>query len=180
MVPILKFVVSWCAIGFLMAGCGVLEKNVTYQCPNVLILQDGKKLVKFKTGSRRDITDILFEAEILNFEGSCKYEKRARKLETQIDLMVRFLVRRGNATKSAVTQFKYFIATTSFKNRVEGKSIFPVVGTFKEKRSTLVYEDSIGLRIPLDDPTDGETLKVLLGFQLSPEELQFNRDKRKN
>lgn len=158
----------------------MLEKNVTYPCPNVLMLQDGKKLVKFKTGSRRDITDILFEAEILNFEGSCKYEERARKWETQIDLIVRFLVGRGNATESAVAQFKYFVATTSSQNRVEGKSIFPVVGRFKEKRRTLVYEDNIRLRIPLDDPTNGATLKVLLGFQLSPEELQFNRDKRKN
>ncbi|MEE2662286.1 MAG: hypothetical protein VYB39_04595 [Pseudomonadota bacterium] len=176
----MKFVVFWCAIGFSMAACGVLEKSVTYPCANVLMLQDGKKLVKFKTGSRRDITDILFEAEILNFEGSCKYEKRARKWETQIDLIVRFLVRRDNATKSEATEFKYFVAITSPKGRMEGKSIFPVIGTFKEKRSILVYEDSIDLRIPLDNPTEGATLKVLLGFQLSPEELQYNRDKGKN
>ena len=84
------------------------------------------------------------------------------------------------ATKSEATEFKYLVAITSLKGRMEGKSIFPVIGTFKEKRSTLVYEDSIDLRIPLDNPTEGATLKVLLGFQLSPEELQYNRDKGKN
>jgi len=180
MVQILKLVISWCAIGFLMGACGVLKKSATYPCPNVLILQDGEKLVSFKTGSRRDITDILFQAEILNFKGSCKYEKRSGKWESQVDLIVRFLVRRGNATKSEGTRFKYFVAITSSKSRVEAKSLFPVVGTFKEKRSTLVYEDSIRLRLPLENPTDGATLKVLLGIQLSPEELQYNRDNRQN
>ena len=163
-----------------MGACSVLEKSATYTCPNVLILQDGNKLVKFKNGSRRDITDILFEAEILNFKGSCKYENPLGKWETQVDLIVRFLVVRGNANKSAGTQFKYFVAIPRFKNQVEGKSIFPVIGTFKGKRNTLLYEDRIRLRIPLDDPTHGAALKILLGLQLSPEELRYNRDKRIN
>jgi len=178
-VRILKTFISWCVIGLLLAACGALKKRVSYPCPNVLILQDGKKLTNFKTGSRRDVTDILFQAEILNFQGSCNYEKRSGKWETQVDLIVRFLITQGNTTNFSTTQFKYFVVITGLENRVHGKSVFPVVGTFKEKRSTLLYEDSIRLRIPLDEPTMGEKLRIVLGMQLSPEELQYNREKQK-
>ncbi|CAN0579572.1 unnamed protein product, partial [Laminaria digitata] len=40
--------------GLLVAACGLFEKDVTYRCPAVFILDDAKDLTRFKPGPGRD------------------------------------------------------------------------------------------------------------------------------
>ena len=161
------------ALGLLASGCGLFEKDIVYRCPAVFILQDAKDLTRFKPGPGRDITDILFEAEIVNFQGNCDYDDG----QVEIELLVQIRVERGPANKSREISFDYFVALPEFQSQPEGKRILPVTGGFEDNRTRLVYQDELTMNIPVKTPSDGAALEIVLGFQLTPEELKFNRSR---
>lgn len=161
-------------LGLLVAACGLFEKDTVYKCPAVFILEDAKELTRFKPGPGRDITDILFEAEIVNFVGDCGYNEG----EAEIELSVQIKVERGPANKAGQVAFDYFVAIPKFQSRSEGKSVFNVTEEFEGNRTRMLYQDDLDMTIPVKVPTDGAALEIILGFQLTPEELKFNRSRK--
>lgn len=160
------------ALGLTLGACSTFKNEIPqYGCPKVLILGDAGSLVRFKPGPGRDITDILFEARIANFVGGCEYTEDG----VGITLRVQIAVERGAANRDKEIALEYFTAIPAFHPRPEGKSILPVRGTFEDNRSRLVYEDEVDLTIPLAKGSDGPDTEIVLGFQLSPAELAYNR-----
>lgn len=162
------------ALGLIVAACGAFDKDIKYKCPAVFILDDAKDLTRFKPGPGRDITDILFEAEIVNFVGDCDYDEG----EAEIKLSVQIRVERGPANKARQVGFDYFVAIPEFQSQSEGKSVFKVTGEFEGNRTRMLYQDDLDMTIPVKAPTDGAALEIILGFQLTPEELKFNRSRK--
>ena len=167
-------IASVAALGLLAAGCGLFSKDTVYRCPAVFILEDAKDLTRFKPGPGRDITDILFEAEIVDFKGGCDYDEGA----AEIDLLVQIRVERGPANKNREISFDYFVAIPAFQSQPEGKRVLPVKGAFEDNKTRLVYQDELTMTIPVKAPTDGAGLEIVLGFQLTPDELKFNRSRK--
>jgi hypothetical protein len=162
------------ALGLLIAGCGVFDKDVVYRCPAVFILEDAKDLTRFKPGPGRDITDILFEAEIVDFRGGCDYDDG----EAEIELLVQIRVERGPANRNRDISFEYFAAIPAFQSQPEGKRVLPVKGAFEDNKTQLIYQDELTMTIPVKAPADGAALEIVLGFQLTPDELKFNRSRK--
>jgi hypothetical protein len=160
--------------GLLASSCGLFGDSTVYRCPAVFILDDAKDLTRFKAGPGRDITDILFEAEIVNFTGECDYGDG----EVEIELLVQIRVERGPANKNREIKFDYFAAIPKFKGQAEGKRVLPVIGEFEGTRTRLVYQDELKMVIPVAKPTDGGAIEIVLGFQLTPAELKFNRSRK--
>lgn len=172
-VRVVRSTLALSALALLVAACGIFDKDVAYRCPAVFILEDAKDLTRFKAGPGRDITDILFEAEIVNFVGDCDYDEG----QAEIELSVQIRVERGPANKGRKVEFDYFVAIPEFRTEAEGKSIFKVVGEFEGNRTRMIYQDDLDMTIPVKVPTDGAALEIVLGFQLTPDELKFNRSR---
>ncbi len=161
-----------------VSSCGLLDEQKRYPCPKAFVLNDAGSLVRFKPGAGRDITDILFEAQIGDFVGTCEYDEKKKKGVT-LEMNVVIDLRRGPASRTPNVDFEYFVAIPSFLPKPEGKSVFPVKGLFEQDQTRMVYRDAVRLFIPLDDPNDGVGLEVVVGFQLTPEEIQFNKSMRR-
>ena len=170
----LRAVIAVSALGLLVSGCGLFDKDVKYRCPAVFILDDARELTRFKPGPGRDITDILFQAEIVNFVGDCDYDEGT----AEIELSVQILVERGPANKGREVAFEYFVAMPQFQSQTEGKRVFSVVGAFDGNLTRMQYQDDLEMTIPVSAPTDGAAVEIVLGFQLTPEELKFNRSRK--
>lgn len=160
-----------------LSGCGLLDEKKRYPCPKAFVLNDAGSLVRFKPGAGRDITDVLFEARIGDFAGTCEYDEKKKK-GVSLEMNVVVDLRRGPASTSPDVEFEYFVAIPSFLPKPAGKSVFPVKGRFEPDQTRLIYRDSVRMFIPLDDPNDGGSLEVVVGFQLTPEEIQFNKSMR--
>ncbi len=160
-----------------LASCGLLDNKVVYPCPKAFILGDAGNLVRFKPGAGRDITDIVFEARIADFAGTCEYDPKKKK-GVDISMNVAIDIRRGPASASSDISFEYFIAIPSYLPEPAGKRIFPVKGKFEDKETRLTYGDSVRMFIPLADPNDGSLEDIVIGFQLSPDEIEFNKSVR--
>lgn len=159
-------------VALTVASCGTLGKKKVYPCPKLYVLADAGKLVRFKPGPGRDITDILFEGTIADFTGTCEYDE---KKGVDIDLQTQIELRRGPASTDRAISFEYFVAIPSFRPQPEGKRVLPVTGRFEGPQTRLIYQDEIKMFIPLAKPTDGEQIEIVIGFQLRPEEIEFNR-----
>lgn len=161
-----------------LAACssGPFTKSVPqYPCPKVLILGDAGTLVRFKPGPGRDITDIQFEARIVNFIGGCLYKKDG----VDVGLNITIAVERGAAATGSAIEFDYFVAIPDFLPKPEGKRVLNVKGEFPGSRPRLFYQDEVDLFIPLSDGATGPRKEIILGFQLSPAEVEYNRSVRR-
>lgn len=172
------FAIRALALLFVLVGvssCGIFGKDVVYPCPRVYILADAGNLVRYKPGPGRDITDIVFEGRIANFVGSCDYDEDKG---VDIDLVVQIELQRGPAATGAPVSFEYFVALPAFRPKPEGKRIMPVSGTFAPNQTRMAYQDTVHMFIPLAKPEDGYDTEIVIGFQLTPEEIELNRQMR--
>jgi hypothetical protein len=92
---VLKYVIAFVLL-LALAGCGAFSSDkYRAPCPNYLILGLADVLVKFLPGPGRDITDIQYEAEIVDFAGSCEHDSKG----VSVTLNIAFSVKRGPAIR---------------------------------------------------------------------------------
>jgi hypothetical protein len=154
-----------------IAGCGGDKKPVAPPCPNFLLLGNAGDITKFRPGQGRDITDVVFRAKIQNFRGSCAHTKTGVEAEFFVDMSIE----RGPANTARAANLEYFVAIPKFHPKPAGKQTFPVSVRFGENQNQLIYRDEISIEIPLAKNETASDYDVYLGFQLSPEQLEFNR-----
>ena len=166
------YTVRGCAVlaMLLVAGCSVFKKEVPPPCPRVSVLSDAGKLVRYREGPGRDITDVLFEAGIVNFVGNCAY--RDKNTRVTIELSVVFDLTRGPANRDRKAGFEYFIAIPRFHPAPEGKRRLPIRVEFPGNRTRSRVTDVLEVEIPIAKGSKGTDYPVFIGFQLSAGELR--------
>ncbi|MDA0239794.1 MAG: hypothetical protein O3A84_07170 [Proteobacteria bacterium] len=149
-------------------------------CPSIQMLQDADKLAQYRPGPGRDITDIIFEAELVGFKGECEYQEDDGKFTSvELVLKVQMEVNRGPANPTREARLPYFVAIPKFYPSPEGRKDFSVRIVFPENVNTLtVNAPEIEINIPLSDRLKGPDARIFLGFALTREQLEENRKRR--
>ena len=142
-------------------------------CPEVILLADASKQVKF-SGQGRDLTDVLFEAELEAGRQICSYDEN----ELDVDLQVRVIASRGPANSDRLANVNYFVAVARSDRTVLARRSFDIAIPFPGNRTRVSGLEEIGQVITLSPGEDGSNYLIYLGFDLTPEELEFNRANR--
>jgi hypothetical protein len=129
-------------------------------CPQVSIIGDGSTVTKFREGTGRDLTDVTAQAQIVDVAVACDYD------------------RRGVADRSRVAEFDYFVAVADPQRNILAKEVFRVGFRFPQNEQRVGTVEEIEPRIPLKARTDGVDYQIVVGFQLTPEEIEWNRTQR--
>ena len=160
-------------------GASKIEKP---SCPSVKLLKDADKIIVYKTGPGRDISDISFEAEIKSFKGECEYLGDNGTYDKVIlTLQVALDITRGPAAKSSQFKLSYFVAIPDFFPNPEGKVNFDRFLKFpRDLNSMSILDEVIEITIPLNKNRRGPGTKVLIGFNLNKSQLEFNRGTKGN
>lgn len=143
-------------------------------CPSAAILADAANVTKFRDGSGRDLTDVVVEGEIVNIAVGCSYDRRG----VSVDLQVAIAGTRGPADRSRAAEFDYFVAVTDAERNVLAKEIFRVRVRFADNQTRVGQVEEIEPRIPHTDPAKAARYQILVGFQLTPDEIAWNRKRR--
>jgi hypothetical protein len=157
----------------LLAGCGAFSKKVeTPPCPRVTLVPDVSELTGYRDGPGRDLTDVRYRATIADAKGECRYTRDG----LAVDMTVVILAERGPAATRDPAEFEYFVALSDPQRRILNKGVFKVRIAFAsgQERGQLADEITIG-PVRLAERDAGPDYVILLGFQLSPEELERNR-----
>lgn len=155
----------------LLAACATDE--APRPCPEVVVLTDAAKQVKF-SGQGRDLTDVLFEAEVEPARLVCEYDDA----EVDVDLQVRVVASRGPANADRLANIRYFVAVARTSQAVLARESFDIAIPFPGNRTRVSGLEEIGQIIPLASGEDGSDYRIYVGLELTPEELRYNRANR--
>jgi hypothetical protein len=161
----------WLALaGAALAGCST-AKDDAKDCPRLAILDDVGRLTKFREGPGRDLTDVAYTARLTNADGFCTTDKSGVKVEMKVSVVVE----RGPAASGSPVDLQYFVAITNADRQIVAKEVFPTRIPFEANQRVAGSVEEIEERIPLPRGADPSDYSIVAGFQLTPEEIEYNR-----
>lgn len=167
-----------------VGACSTKKPVSPGPCPRVNILADASQLTGFRDGPGRDLIDVDHTARITRVGGNCVYKmdkptEKNKKPETgTLTMTIGLLIaaERGPADADRKARFEYFVTLVDRDRRPIQKTVFPVTVDFPGNVTRATAEEfPIDLKIPLQAKQTGADFVVFVGFQLSPEQVEFNR-----
>lgn len=155
-----------------LAGCSDsgLQKFAP-ACPVTGILRDGADLTRFRTNGT-DLTDMVVDGRVTGLSGKCSLDDPTH-LRTVISVGIELT--RGPAAVGRQADITYFLSV-SRGDAILDKQDYAVNVEFPRNAERLrLRGDQIELVLPVDPQTAGSAYNVLVGFQLTPDQLAFNR-----
>jgi hypothetical protein len=156
-----------------LASCGGPDPDrFPPPCPQPSIPRDSGDLHIFR-GAGRDITDNILDGHITGiFAGTCKRDTTAI---TVVTLSVGMTLTRGPANPSRTADVSYFVAVTD-GDKILDKRIYTLRAEFPPNTERLnITGDQVELRIPVTRQKSAAAYTVIVGFQLTPAQLEVNR-----
>ena len=163
---------AMCTALLALSGCKIWVKEDPPPCPRVSVIEDGSKLVRF-TGAGKSANDIEMTAEITKYRGSCYYDKDDKTMEVKVSIGIDAAA--GPAFVEGPHRIDYFVAIPAF-NHPDGKKIFPLkLDIPTDPKGIHIDDGDVTLSFPVKDIKKLEAYEIFVGFQLTPEELDYNR-----
>jgi hypothetical protein len=167
---------AWAALGsglLLLSGCGAGEGEFAPACPRPSIPRDFNDLHRFRNNGR-DLTDSVLEGRITGVSGSCK---RTGDNTVTATVSVGLDLTRGPAAPGREADVGYFVAVTEGE-RILDKQVFRLRAEFPANTDRLrLTGDEVELKLPVTPQKTAAAYQVLVGFDLTPAELQLNRQR---
>lgn len=184
-----RMLAAWGGMALLLSGCSMMDgipfiggSRVQLDCPVIKVLGDAGEIIQYRPGPGRDITDIQIEAEIIAFSGSCQYEEEDgiyQSVNVELE-SITFEVTRGPAYRGRTAKVRYFVKIPRFYPSPLGASEFTARVAFPENRNTVEFSDGgIDIDIPLGKGVRGPNQVIYLGFVLSREQMELNRQRKR-
>ena len=154
-----------------LTACGPDLPRFAPACPQVAILSDGADLTAFRAQGA-DLTDMVVDGRITGVSGKCALDDLTH-LRTTIS--VNMDVARGPAARTRQADVTYFVSV-SRGDAILDKRDYTLAVDFPRNSDRLrLTGDQVDLVLPVDDKLTGAAYSVLVGFQLTPDQLAFNR-----
>ncbi len=164
------------SVALAVSGCGSSPEPP--ECPPVSVLGEAASLTRFAQGRGRDLVDVDFRAELTDLRSGCIYAKEeggASKLVVAVAPSI--AAARGPANEDRKADFQYFVSVVGGDADILNKQLFPVSVAFPGNSTRVdIVQDDPPVSIDLPIAAAGEEYyEILLGLQLSEDELQYNR-----
>jgi hypothetical protein len=150
------------------------QLNNAGPCPYVKVLYDAARYVEFKDNVEGSAS-VRYTGEIQNLSSICAY-----KTDQPITVKARILFElgRGPLAQGNGKTYHYWVAVTDRNHAVLEKTYFDLPVTFPAGQDRIFATENIQkIVIPRkNNDVSGANFEVLVGFDVTPEMAQFNRD----
>ncbi|WP_291844853.1 hypothetical protein [Maricaulis sp.] len=142
-------------------------------CPSALSLYDAHRIVELRNDEVA-YENVGFTGEVLAVRSLCSYYGERPILA---NLEIDFGFGRGPAAQGNERTYEFFVAVTRRDMAVMAKEVFPIRVRFDADEDRVFMTETIdAISIPrADEGTSGVNFEILVGFELTPEQLAFNR-----
>ncbi|MCB2108672.1 MAG: hypothetical protein KDE14_13275 [Rhodobacteraceae bacterium] len=164
---------------FLAAGAMALsgcQQKILPPCPAVRVDSSTANLVKFRDGDGRTPGDVAYEIQMIGYGGECDFRDDGVNVSMDLD----FIVSGGPATSGGRAEAYYFVAIPQYYPQPTGKKVFRLRTDVPRQpggRETF-SESGIDIFIPLKPNEPAAAYDIYVGFQLTGDQLEFNRQQR--
>lgn len=178
------FVVVFTFVGLaaLLSACGLFFKKEPPPgpCSRAMILGDAQQLVQFRDGPGRDILDMSYSGHLTRVYADCVYDmNKDRTGVMAVKVYVAIEAERGPANRDRIARYRYFVTLTDAKREPVAKNVFELTATFPGNVARVVLtDDTVEMKVPIRAGQSGHEFTIFVGFQLSDDQLEFNRRAR--
>lgn len=162
----------------ILSGCGDMRLSsptpteLALACPQVAIVRDLQGVTQFRSGTGRDLTDVVSRAALADFDGNCEYGRDGVTVNVNLNLVAE----RGPALQGSQANYRYFVAVTApGADTPVAKTEFDTAVVFPTGQTRAGTREELSPRIPLPKDANAKDWRILIGFQLTPEQLDYNR-----
>ncbi len=147
-------------------------------CPLMGVLYDSARIVDFAQAGQQRYANIQYTGEMNGVRGLCRYVE-ADPITMAIEVDMSF--GRGPAATAERHTYRYWVAVARRGRAPIEKVYFDVDVEWERGQLVANRREQIeNIVIPRANPEiSGENFEILVGFELTPEQLQFNRDGRR-
>jgi hypothetical protein len=144
-------------------------------CPYVKVLYDAARYLEFKDFDHPSTSGVGYTGEIQGLSSGCAY---GLKDPIIVKMELLFAFGRGPMSAGASKDYTYWVAVTDRNQEVLAKEYFTVHANFPSGADRVLVTDRVeGIKIPrADTAVSGSNFEVLVGFDVTPQMADFNRD----
>lgn len=153
------------------SSCGPELPEFAPACPVTGVLSDAADLTRFN-GRGVDLTDLVIDGRVGPPRGQCKLDDLTH-LHTTIT--VGLDLTRGPAATSRTIDVTYVVWVTKGETILDKKDYKLAVKFPPNSDHVSITGEPVNIVLPVDDKTSGVVYQIRDGFQLTPQELAFNR-----
>lgn len=155
---------------------GGLVMAATEGCPQVAVVEDLKHLSQFETPAQPSPETNISRISMTGMKSSCRMTEKT----VAVDIGLRFDAELGPKTnhwkaESRSFAYPYFVAVTTPAGEIISKEVFAATIRYDANETALTQEESMRQIIPLREDMDVSGYEILIGFQLTDDELNYNR-----
>jgi hypothetical protein len=171
--PAFRFLgcLSVIALALTLAGCGG-GSTEELTCPAAAVAPDLDAVAIFPPGSDSDPANLQAAGKIFAITRQCESEKGGILINAVITINA---VRQTPQVQRV--EYVYFVAVIDSDRKILNEQRFTLAALFGSS-DIRQYNEKISVHLPLDHVSSGDGYTVVTGFQLTPDQLDFNRTHR--
>jgi len=159
-----------------LAGCGSSNNSrLPVACPRPGLLGEGADLTRYRPGPVRDLTTLEWDARLTGISGGCNPGRGNRSIE--MTLTAAFTVERGPSADGRVVDLPWFVAAVDARDEtILSRQDFAERVTFaRNEIRTSGQSAPVSISLPVGENRRAADYRILVSFDLSPEDLALNR-----
>jgi hypothetical protein len=175
-VPVKRFVAAGLGLTAMLltscAGVNLDDSPNVGPCPVAGTLYDASRLVEINGPERHE--NVVFTGEVQGLRGFCRYVgTNPITMEIEID----FAFGKGPKATASTRTYPVFVAVTRRDRSVLAKERFDIQVAWPAGKDIVRHTETVpGIVIPRANETiSGSNFEVIVGFDLTPEQLAYNR-----
>jgi hypothetical protein len=159
--------VALAALG--LTGCSDFgPKSTAYTCPQATTVPDLQTIARVAPSGKDE--DVQTAGRIASVSAACKDEEGGVVTNLSIDFTA---LRTGPGIKHI--DLPYFVAIADATGNILGKQVFAIGLDFPGETATMKTTEKVTTHLPLKNPQLGDVYTIIVGFQLTRSEIDFNR-----
>ena len=139
-------------------------------CPRAVVGENAGRLTRFSAAGT-DAANVVFEAEISDVTGTCVYDGDT----IEVDMQIQLVASRGPAATEDSAKFNYFVAVARTDKTVLSRAAFDAAIELPGNQTRNQTVEELEQTIPLAKGESGANLVIVVGFEMTSEELEYNR-----
>ncbi len=158
---------------------GLFSGGADKVCPNIAIPPHTDTMTTFKIGIGRDLIDVTFDADFVGGALECRYGKDGA---LSAIVVVEVAAKRGPAaprSKPLEIALPIFVAKMDRTGEIRDKAVFKTLLRFPENVQLSRRREAFDVDFNLGPGEIASDVGVLVGFQLTEEQLKFNQTKNR-
>lgn len=146
-------------------------------CPDTEIVTELAGYSEFASPNSSSEENLITRAHLTEITATCESNERS----ITVDMALEFKGMAGpksfvkSADKSSHA-YPFFVAITSPGGKILAKEVFSAAMDFNSSAGVKTYNETLRQIIPLSNQEDGKRHKILVGFQLNQQQLEYNRN----